>query len=102
MGYAAVLYPLIGVWTGHHYPALPMFGIAPCPVVLFTFGVLLLAKAPLPRRLLIAPFVWALIGGTAAFLLGVAQDWLLLASAGVGVYLFIRDQPRTRPHSSDG
>jgi hypothetical protein len=90
--YAALLYPLIGMATGHRYPALPMFGIAPCPVVLFTLGVLLLARAPLPRRLLVIPFLWALIGGTAAFLLGVAQDWLLLASAGVAVYLFVRDR----------
>jgi hypothetical protein len=95
--YAAVLYPLIGLWTGHRYPALPMFGIAPCPVVLFTLGVLLLAQAPLPRRLVVVPFLWALIGGTAAFLLGVAQDWLLLASAGVAVYLFVRDRRPLRP-----
>lgn len=81
VAYAGVLYPLLGLAAGHAYPALPMFGIAPCPVVLFTFGVLLLATAAVPRRLLVIPAAWAIVGGSAAFLLGVSQDWVLLAGA---------------------
>lgn len=77
--YSLLMYPLIGV-VGHGYPALPMFGIAPCPVTLFSFGVLLLAQDPVPRRLLVIPFLWALVGGSAAFLLAVPQDWPLLVS----------------------
>jgi hypothetical protein len=77
--YAAFVYPLIGV-VGHGYPAMPMFGITPCPVTLFSFGVLLLAQPPVPRRLLVIPLVWALVGGSAAFLLAVPQDWPLLFS----------------------
>jgi hypothetical protein len=75
--YSAFIYPLIGV-TSHGYPAMPMFGITPCPVTLFSFGVLMLAQRPVPRRLLVIPLVWALVGGSAAFLLGVPQDWPLL------------------------
>lgn len=77
--YSALIYPLIGV-VGHGYPALPMFGITPCPVTLFSFGVLLLAQGPLPRRLLVIPLLWALVSGSAAFLLAVPQDWPLLVS----------------------
>ncbi len=77
--YSALIYPLIGV-VGHGYPALPMFGITPCPVTLFSFGVLLLAQGPVPRRLLVIPLLWALVGGSAAFLLAVPQDWPLLVS----------------------
>ena len=55
VAYAAVLYPLLGQWSGHVYPAQPTFGITPCPVTLFTFGALLLTSAPLPRWLLIIP-----------------------------------------------
>jgi Family of unknown function (DUF6064) len=79
IAYSALIYPLIGV-AGHGYPAMPMFGITPCPVTLFSLGVLLLAHGPVPRRLLVIPLVWALVGGSAAFLLTVPQDWLLIAS----------------------
>jgi hypothetical protein len=77
--YATLVYPLIGA-ASHGYPAMPMFGITPCPVTIFSFGVLLLAQRPLPRRLLVIPFVWALVGGSAAFLLAVPQDLPWLAS----------------------
>lgn len=77
VAYAAVVYPLIGL-AGHGYPTMPTFGITPCPVTLFTFGVLLVARGPMPRRLLVIPLLWSLIGGSAAFLLGVPQDWPLL------------------------
>jgi Family of unknown function (DUF6064) len=77
--YAALLYPLLGA-AGHGYPAMPTFGITPCPVTLFTFGTLLVAQGPVPRRLLVIPWLWALIGGSAAFLLSVPQNWPLLLS----------------------
>ncbi|MGY8676483.1 DUF6064 family protein [Bradyrhizobium sp. UFLA05-153] len=77
--YAAILYPLIGVATGHHYPEMPMFGVTPCPVTIFTFGLLLLTVRPVPRSLLV-PFAWSLMGGSAAILLNISQDWLLLVS----------------------
>jgi Family of unknown function (DUF6064) len=78
--YAAILYPLVGFWAGHRYPAMPTFGITPCPVTLFTFGLLLLTTARVPRWMLVIPFVWSLVGGSAAVLLNVPQDWLLLLS----------------------
>lgn len=93
--YAAVLYPLLGVWTGHTYPAMPMFGITPCPVTIFTFGLLLLTTAPVSRWHLVVPFVWSLIGGSAAFLLAIPQDWVLLISGVVTTTLLVvRDRGR--------
>lgn len=98
--YAAMAYPLLGAWAGHGYPQLPMFGITPCPVTLFTFGLLLLTTAPVPRSVLAIPLAWSLLGGSAAFLLGIAQDWPLLFS-GISVVLLIRRdhrrQGRARP-----
>jgi len=97
--YAAVVYPLLGLAAGHRYPALPMFGVTPCPVVLLTVGLLLAAPPPVPRRLLVVPLAWSLIGGSAAFLLAMPQDWPLLAS-GVGVlFLLLRDAGGTCPVS---
>jgi hypothetical protein len=92
--YASIIYPLIGLWTGHRYPGMPMFGITPCPVTIFTVGLLLLTTAPVSRWLLLIPFIWSLIGGSAAFLLGVPQDWPLLLS-GIAILLIVfRDRGR--------
>lgn len=85
VAYAGIVYPLIGLGTGHGWPALPMFGVTPCPVTLFTLGVLLLVRPPLPRRLLVIPLCWGLLGGSAAFLLRVPQDWPLLLGAAIVV-----------------
>jgi hypothetical protein len=43
LAYAGILYPLIGVLAGHPYPEMPMFGVTPCPVTIFTFGFFLLS-----------------------------------------------------------
>ena len=96
VAYAAIVYPLIGVATGHHYPEMPMFGVTPCPVTIFTFGLLLLTMRPVPRWLFVIPFVWSLIGGSAAILLQVPQDWLLLVSGWITVPLtIVRDRQTT-------
>lgn len=76
--YAGLLYPLVGSLAGHAYPAAPVFGVTPCPVTLFTLGVLLVGPQPVARHLLVIPALWAAVGGSAAFLLGVVQDWPLL------------------------
>lgn len=98
--YAGVLYPLAGFAAGHRYPELPMFGITPCPVTLFTFGLLLLTTAPVPRWLLAVPFVWSLIGGSAAILLDMPQDWpLLLSGLVILPVLFGERGRRNLPHA---
>jgi hypothetical protein len=97
VAYAAILYPLIGVATGHRYPELPMFGVTPCPVTIFTFGLLLLTVRPVPRWLLVIPFIWSLIGGSAAIVLHVPQDWVLLVSGCIAVPLLVfRDRQTIR------
>jgi hypothetical protein len=58
----------------------PLFGLTPRPVTILTLGCLLLTTGPVPWWDLVIPLVWSPIGGTAAFLLGVAQDWILLVS----------------------
>jgi hypothetical protein len=89
VAYAAIIYPLIGVAIGHTYPEMPMFGVTPCPVAIFTFGLFLLTVRPVPRWLFAIPFVWSLIGGSAAILLQVPQDWLLLISGAITVPLVV-------------
>ena len=76
--YAGVIYPFFGISLGDSYPRAPMFGVTPCPVAIFTFGWMLLLKAAIQWWVIAIPVLWSLIGGTAAFLLDVPQDWLLL------------------------
>jgi Family of unknown function (DUF6064) len=82
--YAVAVYPALGWLAGHRYPAMPMFGVAPCPTTLFTIGVLLQSPWSAARWLVAIPALWAAIGASASFLLGVPQDYaLFVALAGV-------------------
>ena len=78
--YSGIVYPVLGMALGHGWPRAPMFGVAPCPTAIFTFGLLMLSARPLPIWLLCIPLAWAGIGSTAAVLLGVREDLGLLVS----------------------
>lgn len=82
--YALVVYPLVGHLLGHRYPAVPTFGL-PCPTTILTFAVLVWARAPVPRLLLVVPVAWAALGTVAALQLGMRQDLGLLVAAALGV-----------------
>ncbi|CAD7045945.1 hypothetical protein RHAB21_03614 [Pseudorhizobium halotolerans] len=103
-GYAVVLYPLIGFFLGHDVFALPAFGVTPCPVTIFTFGVLLLATRRVPVALLVVPLLWSLIGGSAAFLLDIPQDWMLLVSgvASLALLTMLDRDRRPLPRQTSG
>jgi hypothetical protein len=60
--YAMVGYPVVGALLGHTYPRMSPFGLTPCPLVTFTFGLLLLTERKVPKVLLILPFFYALSG----------------------------------------
>jgi uncharacterized protein DUF6064 len=96
--YAAVAYPLIGMAAGHRASELPMFGITPCPVTIFTFGMLLLTVRRPPIFVLVVPTLWSIIGGSAAFLLHVAQDWPLLFSSMVAVPMILAPKLKAAPN----
>ncbi|CAN7548496.1 DUF6064 family protein [Mesorhizobium amorphae] len=100
VAYSAILYPLLGMWSGHAYPEMPMFGITPCPVALFSFGMLLLTTSRVSVWLLIVPLVWSLIGGSAAFALSIVQDWFLLFSGIIVVPLILLRDRRGTSHGT--
>ncbi len=87
--YAMVVYPLLGLALGHWYPRAPMFGVAPCPTTIFTFGLLLWAKKPVPAYVLVIPLIWSIIGTMAAISLQVPQDYGLGIAGIVGTLLVI-------------
>ncbi len=84
--FALAIYPLIGYFFGHIYPASPTFGL-PCPTTIFTLGILLFNKGKLPVGLIIIPLIWSLIGFTAALKLGIYEDTGLLIAGIVTVIL---------------
>ena len=85
--FAIAIYPLIGYFFGHIYPASPTFGL-PCPTTIFTFGILLFNKGKLPVGLIIIPLIWTLIGFTAALKLGIYEDTGLLI-AGIVIVILV-------------
>lgn len=88
--YAMLLYPLLNSLMGHHYPAMPVFGLAPCPTTIFTFGALLLAHSRIPVHSLVIPLLWSLIGVSAAVNLGMWEDIGLVIAGITGTILIIR------------
>jgi hypothetical protein len=79
---ASLLYPLLVLLDGHQFPVAPAFGV-PCPTTLFTAGALL-GVGGWPRVVAVVPIGWAVVGGSAAVLLGMSPD-LLLFGAGAAL-----------------
>jgi uncharacterized protein DUF6064 len=94
--YAMLIYPLLGLLNGHVYPRQPVFGVAPCPTVIFTFGLLLLTTVRVPKRLLVVPFLWSVTSGISAPLnYGVYEDLgLVVAGLVATTMLMVRDARR--------
>lgn len=78
MLFGLLVYPILNVWLGHEFFESPTFG-APCPTTIFTLGLLLLLRN-VHWVLWGVPVAWSVIGGSAAFLLGVPQDISLIVS----------------------
>jgi hypothetical protein len=76
--FSAIICPLLGLAMGHGYPNGPVFGLTPCPLTIFTFGMLMMTDRTLPKYLVVIPLVWALTGFSAARLLGILEDTGLL------------------------
>jgi hypothetical protein len=87
--YAMVIYPLLGLGFGHSYPRAGMFGVAPCPTTIFTFGILLWATKLVPAYLLIIPLIWSFFGIIAAVNWRVHQDYGLVIAGVLGTILIL-------------
>jgi hypothetical protein len=92
IAYAMVLYPVLGRVQGHGYPAGPSFG-APCPLVIYSLGVMLWTAGAIPISIVTIPFLWAIIGTSAATQLGIIEDYGLTVSALVVLVELWRRRP---------
>jgi hypothetical protein len=101
IAYAAVIYPTLSYLTGHVFPASPGFGLGtvPCPTTIFTFGLLLwTTSAAVPKRLLVVPFLWSLMGLSAPINYGIYEDVGLVVAGVLGVgLLWWRDRQAAQP-----
>ena len=71
----SLAYPAINAVQHQTLSRIPAFGV-PCPTTIFTAGMLMLA-APRSWTLVVVPVIWSLVGGSAAYLLGVQADYAL-------------------------
>jgi hypothetical protein len=88
LAYGLLIYPFIGYVQGHRYPASPTFG-APCPMTIFTFGLLLWTTRPVKWYVMLVPLMWSLIGSVAALKLGIREDAGLLVSGVFGTAILL-------------
>ncbi len=100
VAYAMVIYPLIGQLLWHPYPKAPVFGVAPCPTTIFTFGLMLWASGPVPIYLLVVPLLWSAVGTTAAIGLQVPQDYGLGIAALLGAAMIVMNNRRRKSRES--
>ena len=101
LAFALVVYPILGALGGHAYPEAPLFGMAPCPTTIATFGLLLLAAPPVPRRVLVVPALWALLAPPAAIEQGVTEDAALLVTGVVSVLVILLRDRAVRRKAQD-
>jgi hypothetical protein len=92
--YAMVLYPVLNIVLGHGYRQMPVFGVAPCPMTIFTLGILLWSATRVPIYLIIIPVVWSIIGVSAAISLGIFEDIGLVVAGLLGAILIVVNNRR--------
>jgi len=94
----ALLYPVVGLVTGLAYPRLPSFGV-PCPTTMLTLGALLLGPRRGARLAAVVPLLWAGVGSSAAFALGIRADWVMLLAGGALLIYLLGAEPATGPRA---
>jgi len=98
IAYALLGYPLVGLLVGHVYPRAALSPLFPCPAIVLTFGVLLLARR-VPLYLLVIPTLWAM-SGMLWFYLGMVEDAGLVIAGIVGVIMLIARERAAQPAAS--
>lgn len=92
VGYSLVGYPIIEYSLERGYPELLPFGLAPCPLTVFTLGMLLLLKNKIPLFIVSIPILYSL-GSIIPISVGIYEDIGLLI-AGIILLGFIVLQRR--------
>ena len=85
-------YPLFDLLAGAGWPAVRLFPVAPAPLAVFTFGLLLLGRPQAPLHLMAIPLIWTVLHGAAAWELVLPAELVapLLGAAAFGLALWRR------------
>jgi len=97
IAYALIGYPLVGLAGGHALRTLPVLGVSPCVTVVFFFGLLLWARPPAPKYVLLVPLAWALGAAPPDLARGVAADYGMLVAALITAGLIIWRDRKSSP-----
>ena len=89
IAYALIGYPLVGLLGGPALRALPVLGVSPCVTVVFFFGLLLWARPPTPKYVLLVPLAWSLGAAPPDLARGVTADYGMLVAALIAAALII-------------
>lgn len=92
--YALIVYPVLGYVLGHVFPRTPTFGV-PCPTTIFTFGILLFSSNRIPWYMITVPFLWSLIGFSAAVNLSVWEDFGLVIVGVAATIILVFYKPKS-------
>ena len=88
---AFVLYPLIEYIAGHSYPRIPLFGVAPCPTIIFSLALLIGSIPKVDKKIFILLIIPAIsYGFIVPITLGVWADLMLLVAGIYGLVMLMK------------
>ncbi len=88
--YGLVFYPLVGILTGRVFLEYPIFGIAPCPVSIFTLGLLLWSDARPSLPIMTIPLFWGFMGIVPVLFYEVYADIGTVLAAIITLYYYVK------------
>lgn len=88
--FGLVIYPFVGVLTGRVFPEYPLFGIAPCPVTLFTIGLLLWSDVKPALPLVVIPIFWGFMGIVPVLFYEVYADIVTILAGIIALYYYVK------------
>lgn len=89
---AFALYPLIEYMSGHLYPKILLFGVAPCPTIIFSLALLIGAVPKVGKIVFILLIFPAILSGLSVpIMYGVWADLLSLFTGVYGLITLIRN-----------
>jgi hypothetical protein len=88
MAYTLIVYPMVGLAAGQRLPAMPLFGVTPSSLVMFTFAQFLCTNSR-GWWLWVIPLLWTVIGTSAALSMRVPQDLALPVFALAALWLTV-------------